>query len=181
MQTYISLLRGINVSGQKKVRMEELKALYVSLGYERVTTYIQSGNVVFAAPGKQRRSRLETAIRERFGFEVPVVLRSDAELEAILAANPFLARHGIDESRLHVVFLQEAPSDSALERLADMPIGEDEYRVNGSEIYLHCPNGYGRSKLSNSALEKKLGLMATTRNWKTVNQLHRIARPEPAD
>lgn len=177
METYISLLRGINVSGQKKIRMEELKALYESLGYERVTTYIQSGNVVFAAQGKELPSHIETAIRERFGFEVPVILRRDTEMEAILAANPFLTRHDIDESRLHVVFLQEAPSDFALERLSEMQTGEDEFRVNGSEIYLHCPNGYGRSKLSNSALEKKLGVMATTRNWKTVNQLHRIARP----
>jgi uncharacterized protein (DUF1697 family) len=178
MDTYISLLRGINVSGQKKIPMDELKAIYESLGYHRVTTYIQSGNVVFDAQGGGLAGRIEQAIEKQYGFEVPVVLRSVDEFADIIEGNPFLKEFDVDSACLHVVFLSESPAAAALDKLASIESGADQYRVAGSEIYLYCPNGYGRTKLSNTVLEKKLAVSATTRNWKTVNQLYRIARPQ---
>lgn len=178
METYISLLRGINVSGQKKIRMQDLKALYEALDFNRVNTYIQSGNVVFDAAGSEIRRRIEESIRKQFGFEVPVLLRTADEFGAIVQANPFLKQAGIDLSKLHVTFLEQVPDPSAIEALSKLQSGSDEYRVLGQEVYLHCPNGYGRSKLTNTALEKKLQIGATTRNWKTVLQLYGMAGPE---
>lgn len=176
MSTYISLLRGINVSGQKKIRMQDLKALYESLGFKKVDTYIQSGNVVFDTRVADIRQAIEKAIAKEFGFDVPVLLRTADELGEILTANPFLTRPGIDISKLHVSFLDQEPAVSDIENLSQVQSGADEFQVLGQQVYLYCPNGYGRSKLTNTVLEKKLGTGATTRNWKTVLQLCEMAR-----
>ena len=175
VNTYISLLRGINVSGQKKIRMEELKELYESLGYSSVTTYIQSGNVVFDACGRGLDGQIEASIKNHFGYSVPVLVRGKEEFRTILDNNPFINDRNEDISSLHVVFLSQQPDPAVLEKLAQVESGADEYYVKGSEIYLYCPNGYGRTKLSNTVIEKKLQLKATTRNWKTVNKLYEIA------
>jgi uncharacterized protein (DUF1697 family) len=175
MEHYASILRGINVSGQKKIRMADLAALYESLGFANVRSYIQSGNVVFEAEaGKAKKiiQDIEQAIKKRYGFAVPVLIRTRAEMRATINANPFLKEKNIDNSKLHVSFLERAPEKSVVRAFNPGPLGEDRYVIKGRDIYLYCPGGYGKTKLSNTFLEKQFGVSATTRNWKTVNVLN---------
>lgn len=174
MNTYVSLLRGINVSGQKPVRMQDLKSLYESLGFQQVVTYVQSGNVVFRSPEEDQHSlasRIEIGIQQSFGYQVPVFIRDEAELQQIKVSNPFLHQEGTVLDRLYVTFLAAPLAQHSLVDLEVPAQSNDEFRVIGREIYLHCPGGYGRTTLSNNFFEKKLGKLATTRNWKTVTAL----------
>jgi len=178
MTTYISMLRGINVAGHNQIKMPALRELFESLGFERVQTYIQSGNVVFkASKGStlQISKKIEGRITNDFGFRVPVVTRTSAEMGSVIASNPFLKTKSIDPTKLHVTFLSEAPEAAALRKLGEVAAGADQFRSCGREIYLHCPNGYGNTKLSNNTLEKILGSPATTRNWNTVNKLYEMS------
>ena len=178
MPTYISMLRGINVSGQKPVKMDQLRRMFEALGFTQVKTYVQSGNVVFQAkkgsPADLSR-KIEAGILAEFGFDVPVVSKTAEEIGHAIQNNPFLKEKAIDPTKLHVTFLSGAPAKPALEKLSALAAEPDRFYSHASEIYLHCPNGYGRTKLSNNALEKLLSLRATTRNWKTVNELYRMA------
>jgi len=178
MSNYVSLLRGINVGGHNKILMAELRAVYAQLGLDPVRTYIQSGNVVFGG-GKGSASAmartLEKAITDAFGFEVPVVIRTSAEMERVVAGNPFLAE-GADPSTLSVAFLGSAPSESAAAAMAAYTVGPDELRVVGLEAYLHYPEGQARTKLTPTFMERSLGVIGTTRNWRTVNTLLDMAR-----
>jgi uncharacterized protein (DUF1697 family) len=166
------MLRGINVGGQKIVKMENLRCSFDVLGFRRVRTYVQSGNVIFEAP-KTPPDNLTRLIGKKilgdFGFSVPLLLRTSGEMEKIVSDNPFLAERGIDRSRLHVsFFLSALPAEAGLRKLDALHALPDRFSVKAREVYLHCPNGYGRTKLSNNALEKLLSVEATTRNWKTV-------------
>ncbi|MFA5874155.1 MAG: DUF1697 domain-containing protein [Anaerolineales bacterium] len=185
MKTFISLLRGINVSGQNKIRMPELKRLSESLNLGNVVTYIQSGNVIFDCAEQDPAylaSSIEAEITRSFGTSVRVFLRDKNRFQQIIDSNPFSNQRNEDSEKLHVTFLSDSPSESALSNLpvpAD-PKGSgagnaDEFLVYNKEIYLFCPNGYGRTKLSNNFFERKLSVSATTRNWKTVNALYEIA------
>ncbi|MCX6249092.1 MAG: DUF1697 domain-containing protein [Bacteroidetes bacterium] len=179
MTTYISILRGINVSGQKKVLMADLKELYASLGFTEVTTYIQSGNVIFKTSGDLSAgdlcNKIEKAIEGRYKFQVPVIIRNAGEINAILSSNPFLAEKGIDPERLHVTFLGKDPQPSELSAILKFDYPPDRFAIIGKEVYLYCPGGYGNTKLSNSFFENKLKVTATTRNWKTVGKLAELA------
>src|SRR5712664_3449072 len=172
------MLRGINVSGQKIVKMESLRASFEALGFSRVQTYVQSGNVIFET-SKGLANNLSRKIREKissdYGFSVPLILRTSGEMEKIVSDNPFLKERGIDHTRLHVTLLSEVPVKAALGRLDSLNGEPDQFRIKNREVYLYCPNGYGRTKLSNSAFEKLLAVEATTRNWKTVNMLVEIS------
>lgn len=176
MATYVAMLRGVNVGGNT-IRMERLRELWSELGFKNVRTYVQSGNVVFEAGGSP--SSCSLLIEQRLAGEtrlpVTVILRTSAQLRATLAGNPFLKEAGINSSRLHVTFLADTPGSDALKRLSTINAGADRLSLSGKEIYLHCPNGYGGSKLSNNAIEKLLSIRATTRNWNTVNKLYEIA------
>ena len=176
MTTYISMLRGINVSGQKRIQMGELQNLYQSLRFTNVQTYVQSGNVVFESPEpdmKRLGKRIEAQIENTFGFLVPVLLRTVGDFQRILESNPF--EHE-DPARVLVTFLYEHPDESKWNELRDHKDKVDEFALGKQEIFLFCPGGYGRTKLSNNFFEKKLKLIATTRNWKTVIALDKIAR-----
>lgn len=180
MSVHVALLRGINVSGQKLIQMERLRAAFAALGFGDVKTYIQSGNVVFQTAKNISPASLEKKIAgkivEDFGFAVPVSVRTAKELAAVLNGNPWLSVAGIDQARLHVTFLSgpaPAKAEAMLQSLAAKP---ERFAVRGREIYLYCPSGYGETKLSNSAIEKNLSLTATTRNWKTVNALFAMAQ-----
>jgi len=180
METYISILRGINVSGQKKILMTDLKALYEDLGLENVTTYIQSGNVIFTTkkplPHKELTRKIEEAIFKKYDFNVPVIIRTGNEMEKVLAANPLLKQKNIDPEKLHVTFLEEQPSAERARLTKDLDYSPDKFVILKKEVYLYCPNGYGVSKLSNAFFENKLKVKATTRNWKTVNTLVSLAK-----
>jgi uncharacterized protein (DUF1697 family) len=178
LTVYVAMLRGINVSGQKIVKMEKLRDTFQALGFRRVKTYVQSGNVIFESSTTSPQI-LSKKIREKilndFGFPALLVLRTSGEMIQIISNNPFLKEAGIDQSKLHVTFLSEVPTKTALSKIASMEAGSDQFRDHGREIYLYCPGGYGRTKLSNSAFEKHLFVAATTRNWRTVNTLAQLS------
>jgi uncharacterized protein (DUF1697 family) len=178
MPTYISMLRGINLAGHKVVKMEQLRALFESLGFARVRTYIQSGNVLFEA-GKISTSvlssRIEKKIHSEFGFPVAVISKTSEEMGKAIESNPFLKEKGIDISKLHVTFMWQAPAQTDLKKLEALAAAPDQFRCLRTEVYLYCPNGYGKTKLSNNTLAKLLGRGATTRNWKTVNKLYAMS------
>ncbi len=174
------MLRGINVSGQKKVKMADLKSLYESLEFTNVKIYIQSGNVIFESSildVEKLKQNIEQKIEKIFRFYVSVIIRSKEEFESIIKRNP-LTHHGSaeDDTKLLVTFLTDVPPESIANAIQQFVTKPEALEVRGKEIYLHCPNGYGRSKLSNSFLERKLGVTATTRNWKTVKKLYDLSQ-----
>jgi uncharacterized protein (DUF1697 family) len=176
--TYLALLRGINLGGHKIVKMDQLRKAFEELGFEGVKTYIQSGNVIFKAPRQTSGNlvkRIEEKVLRQFGFPVPVVVKTSNELGEVIRNNSLVKEKDIDLSKLHVTFLSCAPEKSALKTLETTPAGPDQIRCSGQAIYLHCPNGYHQTKLSNNVLEKMLKVRTTTRNWKTVNQLYEIS------
>jgi uncharacterized protein (DUF1697 family) len=177
MTRWVALLAGINVGGKTTVPMAELRAVFADLGYQQVQTYIQSGNVIFAEDAgdeEQLLAAIRPALSAKFGWDIPVLLRTGPELDAVLAGNPFRDRQD-DPTKLLVTFLSAEPAPDRAERVRQPPPGETgELTVVGREIYLHTPDGYGRTKLSNAYLAKALGLAATTRNWKSVAKLHEL-------
>jgi uncharacterized protein (DUF1697 family) len=175
MHTYISLLRGINVSGQKKIKMVDLRALYESLGLANVQSYVQGGNVIFESLETDRAQlaeRIETKISEVYGFSVPVFILDPVDVQRVIAANPFAAQ---DPTKLVVTFLKHPPSETAFQGIKVPPSGRDEYAFGEQEIFIFCPDGFGRSKLNNNLWEQRLKIPATTRNWKTVRTLYQMA------
>ncbi len=177
MTTYISLLRGINVSGQKKIRMADLRQLYEELGYGNVRSYIQSGNVLFESSetnGEKLAGQIEQKIRDVYEFDVVVFVRAAENFRKLIARNAFVHERNEDPSKLHVTFLKIMPTLSAISALNIADAGNDEFEPGESEIYFFCPDGYGRTKYSNSFVERKLKTPATTRNWKTVNKLYKM-------
>ncbi len=183
------MLRGINVSGAKPVKMERLRAMFEALGFTNVRTYVQSGNVVFdsgeraaTALAPKLATKIAAAIKREFGFDVPVLVLGAQELARVVDQNPFLEKReqksGIDPARLHVTFLAGAPPAAGLKKMEGVSSGRDEFRRLGNAVYLHCPDGYGNTKLNNNAFERALGVEATTRNWKTVTTLCAMASGE---
>jgi uncharacterized protein (DUF1697 family) len=172
-KTFVALLRGINVGGKSLISMAELRALFSLLGFEDVATYIQSGNVVFRSTTADEGAvvaKLEREIAGAFAVSPSVLLRTPGELEAIAASNPFLSRKA-DLSKLHVVFLDRAPAASAAAELDPERSTPDEFALEGRELFLHLPNGAGRSKLKLDYFERVLGVRATQRNWNTLLKL----------
>jgi len=176
MASYVAMLRGINVGGRATVAMADLRTLFTDLGYGDVRTYIQSGNVVFRTPG--RAAVLSTAIEERLegslGLPLKVVLRTNAQLVKALDRNP-LAGGGRDSAKLHISFLAGAPTSARARAIDPGAYLPDEFRIVGREVYVHCPDGYGRTKLNNGFFERALDVVATTRNLQTVAELTRLS------
>jgi uncharacterized protein (DUF1697 family) len=178
MPAYAALLRGINIGGHNKVPMAELREVCGRLGLGEVATYIQSGNVVFTtglAEAADLAGEMEGAIADAFGLKVPVVLRSAAQLKAVLSDNPFI-QAGRDAALVSVGFLAAVPEPARLSDLLAHPLatadpGGDEFVVQDGEVFLYHPNGYGRSKLTNSFFDRRLATLMTVRNWKTVMTL----------
>jgi uncharacterized protein (DUF1697 family) len=176
LTTYVALLRGINLGQRNKVSMRDLRALVAGLGGEDVETYLQSGNVVFTSAEQPRvlAPALEERIERELGLNVVVLLRTQAELAKVVAENPFDS-DTYEPAKLHVTFLADTPERGRAEKLDAKRAEPDEFRVVRKEVYLHCPHGYGRSKLTNAYFEKQLGVAATTRNWRTVTNLAELA------
>lgn len=177
--TYIALLRGINVGGHKIVKMDRLRKAFQELGFADVATYVQSGNVVFKSPKKASADlsrKIEEMLLRRFSMSVPVIVRTAEEIGEVLTNNPFLKERDTDVAGLHVTFLSLTPQKAAIKGLDAIAAGPDRFHCHGQEIYLHCPNGFGGTKLSINAFEKVLAVGATTRNWNTVNKLYEMAR-----
>lgn len=176
--TYIALLRGINVGGHRKINMKELKALLEELGLQDVRTYIQSGNIVFNHTAIEEQSltaQIETKLKDHYGFDVPTLIRTQAELAECIEQNPFLSDNEPDLKQLYTTFLSAEPDQSRVDSLSAMQYGADEFRIMGRTIYLYCRGGYGNTALTNLLFEQKLKVPATTRNWRTINELKRMA------
>jgi uncharacterized protein (DUF1697 family) len=173
---YVALLRGINLLGYNRLPMKDLAAMFESAGCTQVKTYIASGNVVFACSAAVKRkiaAHILDEVQQRFGFRCVFTLRSQAEMAAILAANPFLKKTTVG-GHLHVSFLADTPSAECI-AVVDGTFRErspgDDLRVIGREVYLYLPNGMAGSKLRNDYLDSRLKTMSTTRNWNTVKKL----------
>jgi uncharacterized protein (DUF1697 family) len=161
------LLRGVNVGGNRKVSMATLRSMIESLGHTDVTTYIQSGNVVFSSTGTVTPGDIERVIDHKLGLDVDVMLRTRADLKRIVKGNPFSA---VDLSTVHVAFLSDKPKPATVSALDGTRFEPDTFAVKGREVYLHLPNGMGRSKLP-AHLDRQLKIPATVRNWNTVQKL----------
>ena len=178
MQTYIAILRGINVSGHKLIKMDALKQLFEELNFKNSRTYIQSGNVIFESKKvdtKNLETKIEKQILKTFGFEVPVLVKEKEELKNVLEHNPFLTKRKEDPTKLHVTFLSTVAEQGYIDMLLQGEYQKDEFIISDKCVYLFCPDGYGNTKLSNTFFEKKLKVKATTRNWKTVIELNKLA------
>jgi uncharacterized protein (DUF1697 family) len=175
---YVALLRSVNVAGHGRIAMDELRASFDALGYANVTTYIQTGNVLFST-GSKSEAGIATAIEQRlaedFGDSPAVLVRSVADLQHVGAFSPY-AKAGADPGRHHVTFLATAPRKAALDALSLPPSGRDELVVDGKEVYVHTPDGYANSKYTGTFLERRLGVVSTTRNWNTVTKLCELAK-----
>ncbi len=177
-ERHVSLLRGINVGGHNLVSMARLRALYEALGCDDVATYLQSGNVVFHRarnPAGVGRG-VERAIKRELGLDIRVLDRSHADLAAIIEADPF---PGVDPSRRLVMFLSAAPGDAIAREVEHLKLGPDEARLIGRELHVHYPDGISNSRLPGLLTERRLGVTATARNWRTVTRLHEMSADQP--
>ena len=178
MGTYISILRGINVSGHKIIKMDALRNLYENMGFVNVITYVQSGNVIFKGEDieiKNLEKQISQQIEKEFGFQVPVIVLSIKKLKHIIDNNPFAEDRNKDQSFFHITFLSSKPDKYDPITIENKKQDEEEIAFSDYAVYLYCPNGYGRTKLTNNFIESKLKVGATTRNWKTTLELLKIA------
>lgn len=178
MTTYISILRGINVSGQKIIKMDALKNMYEGLKFKNIKTYVQSGNVIFTdneTDLKKLENKIHKQIELDFGFSVPVIVLTKEILQEIVNSNPFSKAPKNETSFLHVTFLADIPTEYDKELVENKKQIGEEIQLADRAVYLYCPNGYGKTKLNNSFLETHLKVIATTRNWKTTNELLNLA------
>ncbi|MDR8391401.1 DUF1697 domain-containing protein [Aliifodinibius sp. S!AR15-10] len=176
MKTYIALFRGINVGGNNILPMKELRTLLKNLGFRQVNTYIQTGNVVFQSDNSdigQLADSISGEVNKQFGFEPRVFVMTQDELQAAARANPF---HGAESepSRLYLTFLAEAPQNPDLEALEDIKRDSERFELKGKVLYLHAPEGVGRSKLA-AKVERHLDVPMTSRNWRTVQKIMEMA------
>lgn len=176
MTTYIALLRGINVSGRNKIKMSDLTTLLLKSEFKNVSTYIQSGNIIFESNEADRdkiETKISTIIYENYNYSIKTLVVTLEELTKIYNSNPFLKQHSeMDISKLHVTLLNLSPSVQLIEQLKNKFINlDDQFEIYDNTIYIYTPNGYGRTKLTNTVFEKTFSCSSTTRNWKTISKL----------
>jgi uncharacterized protein (DUF1697 family) len=178
MAVMISMLRGVNVVGRNKIKMDALRTLYESMGLRDAQTYIQSGNVIFRTPERDAArlsKKIQNGIEKKFGFRPEVILRTTAELREVMARNPFAKRRGIEPGKLLVTFLVGDPDGEARGKVLKIKVGPEELRIVGRELFIYFPDGQGRSKLSWAKIERTLKMPGTGRNWNSVTKLLEIA------
>lgn len=176
MNTWIALLRGVNVVGKNKLPMKEFAAALEDAGFKSTRTYIQSGNVIFRngrSTARTLSARIEKLVLQQFGFAPRVIVITAAELAAAIRGNPF-AEGQRNHKCLHLYFLSEKPSKPDLDSLLRVDSGRDEFALKGSVVYLYTPDGFAQSVLR-PKLERSLGATATARNWRTANELLKMA------
>ena len=179
MQTYIALLRGINVSGQKKIKMAKLKESLETLSFSDVVTYIQSGNIVFKSDIKsinQLEKLIHDKILKDFGFEVPTLIKTPQEVTDAFENNPFEKDATKDPKLFYVVFLKDKPETEHINNLKTYNYSPEEYVLDDKIIYFYAANGAGNAKMNNTFFEKKLKVQATTRNWRTTHKLVELSK-----
>lgn len=174
MQTYIALLRGINVGGHKKIKMTDLKLLFEELGFIDVKTYIQSGNVIFSSNGNINLGKIICdTILERFGFEIPVLVKAISEVEVILAACPYSEEK---KAASYFTLLKEAPSKDLVNEVIALSYPNEEFVIIENCVYFFSEKGYNNVKCNNNFFEKKLKVAATTRNYRTLSKLLELTK-----
>jgi uncharacterized protein (DUF1697 family) len=171
MKTHIALLRGINVNGQKKVPMTELRDLLLKSGFKNVQTYIQSGNVVFKS-SEENKNKLEEIIKNaiiaHFGFEVPVLVKESNEIETILNHYPFSEEKKVNS---YFTLLQSIPNKVLVQTISNETYPNETFQITNQCVYFYSEIGYGKAKCNNNFFERKLKVSATTRNYKTMIKL----------
>ncbi len=180
MTRYIAILRGINVGGNRKILMADLRKLVEKLGFSNVQTYIQSGNVIFDGvevdSNLQIGDTIQQAILETYGFDVPVIVRTAGEMSNSIANNPFLSEINPDLEKLFITFMKDEASIENIEKIITLEFKPDLFRIIGKDVFGYCENGFGRTKITNDFFEKKLKVQTKTRNWKTVMKLNEMSR-----
>lgn len=175
----IAFLRGVNMTGHNTIRMADLAALFKKLGYKDAETYIQSGNVIFSNIGNQAGTEIELlierAIKKQFGHNISVMVRSAEEIKKVLQVNPFVQSEDIDKTKHSALFLKEAPNKTQTDKIAGIDYPPDKFSISGREIFIWCPNGFGKTKLYTNFFENKMKVIGTARNWKTIRTLVEIA------
>jgi len=180
MTKRIAILRGINVGGKRKILMVDLKKILSKLGFEDMQTYIQSGNVIFNSTRKhddlEFANEIEQSISNKYGFDVPVIVKTENKLNEAISSNPFFKKKDADIERLHLTFLKEIPEKEKLENIKSYDYSPDKFEINGNNVFVYCSGKYSDSKLTNKFFESKLKVSATTRNWKTVLKLSELSK-----
>ena len=177
MPRYVALLRSVNVAGHGRLAMSDLRESFEGLGHGDVSTYIQTGNVLFSASSRSDAAvaaAIEARLADDFGNAPAVIVRTVADLARIGVSSPF-AKAGADPKRHHVTFLATTPTKKALAALDIPPSGRDQLVIDGREVYVSTPDGYADTKYTGSFLERRLGVVSTTRNWNTVTKLCELA------
>ena len=178
LRPFVALLRAVNVGGTGIIRMSDLKTTCEGVGFRDVTTLLQSGNVVFRAPGSDRTvaKRLAEAIEASHGFRPVVIVRTAEEIAETMSGNPFKAEEKSDPSHLIVAFPEGKPTTGAAERMAAIKVAQERLHLGARDLYVHYAGGQGTSKVTNPVLERALGTPVTARNWNTVGKLLALAR-----
>jgi uncharacterized protein (DUF1697 family) len=178
METFIALLRGINVGGHNKIPMAELRSLCVNLGWGDVQSYIQSGNLIFKAGrgAVHLETELEEAIDGLFGLSIPVIVRAAADWSAYMASNPFPNEAEREPNLVMLALSKAPPTEDAAQKLQERAADGERIAQVGDALWLHYPQGSGRTKLSPSLLDRLVGSPVTTRNWRTVLKLDELTR-----
>lgn len=178
MLVQIAMLRGVNVGGHNKIKMDDLRTLCESLKFEDPRTYVQSGNVIFRTKEKNSPAlarKIQNAIERKFGFRPAVILRTTDELRSAIAANPFAASRKLEPGKILVTFLSDEPGSDASVTLLGLKNYPEEIHLKGRELYIYFPDGAGKSKLPWSQVEKLLKTTGTARNWNSVVKMLAIA------
>lgn len=179
MQIYIALLRGINVSGKNKIKMTELKQLFLDIGFSEITTYIQSGNVIFSSEEKNTsniENKIITEINNKFRYSIKVLVLQKETLESVFKSNPFKNEADFDFKKTCATFLDKIPTVEGIAKVKALAAKNELIIFKNKTVYLYCPNGFGRTKLSNNNIENKLKVSATSRNWNTVTKLVELSK-----
>jgi uncharacterized protein (DUF1697 family) len=175
MRQYISFLRGVNMTGHNSIKMNDLLSLYNEIGFADAKTYIQSGNVIFSTDEKSEKlniaSKIEKAILGRFSYNVPVMIRTKVEIMNLVELNPFLNEEKFEPAKLAVIFLVNEVTKEQAMKVSGIDYPPDKFKISGKEIFIFCPNGFGRTKLYTNFFEKKMGVTGTARNWKTITTI----------
>ncbi len=178
MPVMISMLRGVNVGGHNKIKMDELRALYEFLKFENPRTYVQSGNVIFRTKEKNSPAlakKIQNAIERKFGFRPEVIVRTTEELRSAIAASPFASRRNLEPGKILVTFLASEPGPDAPVTLLSLKAHPEELHLKGRELYIYFPDGAGKSKLPWSKVEKLFQTTGTARNWNSVTKMLAMA------
>jgi uncharacterized protein (DUF1697 family) len=179
METFITFLRGVNMTGHNSIKMADLTLLYKDLGFIDAMTYIQSGNVIFSGfndvAANEIALMIEKAILVKFNYRIPVMIRTIEETRSFMSLNPFLSEENFNPSKMAAILLYEKATEQQMQKVADINYPPDKFKISGKEIFIYCPNGFGRTKLYTNFFEKKMGVTGTARNWKTITAILDIA------